>query len=57
MVEIKPLEFVDDIADPNNGLYLLSFDADKCKVLKIGTSRHTDHSININLTLLMSLGI
>ena len=61
MVGIKPLEFVDDIADPNNGFtrqkevmtslqlcsrMKLSFAADKCKVLKIGPPRHTDHSVN-----------
>ena len=29
-------------------LIKLSFVTDKCKVLKIETSRHTDHSVNID---------
>ena len=59
-VEIKTLEFVDDIADPNNGYFealksnqtisfiqkrkRLTFSAEKCKILKINS---TDNSSSL----------
>ena len=58
IVELKPFEFVDDIADPNRNKYdaqisnkvitgiqelkQLKFSSEKCKVLKINTSSNTD---------------
>ena len=57
-VELKPLEFVDDIADPNKNKYdaqisnkvitgvqelkKLKFSSEKCKVLKINSSSNRD---------------
>ena len=57
-VELKPLKFVDDIADPNRNKYYaqisnnvitgiqelkkLKFSSEKCKVLKINSSSNTD---------------
>ena len=62
-VEIKTLEFVDDIADPNNGYFevlksnqtissiqkrkRLTFSAEKCKILKINS---TDNSSSLFLS-------
>ena len=62
-VEIKTLEFVDDIADPNNGYFEalksnqtisfiqerkhLTFSAEKCKILKINS---TDNSSSLFLS-------
>ena len=62
-VEIKAMEFVDDIADPNNGYFealksnqtissiqkrkRLTFSAEKCKVLKINS---TDNSNSLFLS-------
>ena len=63
IVEIKTLEFVDDIADPNNGYFQalksnqtissiqkckrLTFSAEKCKILKINS---TDNSSSLFLS-------
>ena len=60
-VNIKSLEFVDDIAYPNDGLFQarkinsiivsvqeqnkLTFAAEKCKLLKIGYMQYTDNSL------------
>ena len=57
-IELKPFEFVDDIADPNRSKYdaqisskvitriqefkKLKFSSEKCKVLKINSSSNTD---------------
>ena len=57
-VELKPFEFLDDIADPNRNKYdaqisnnvitgiqelkTLKFSSEKCKVLKINSSSNTD---------------
>ena len=62
-VEIKTMEFVDDVADPNNGYFealksnqtissiqkrkRLTFSAEKCKILKINS---TDNSNSLFLT-------
>ena len=63
-VNIKSLEFVDDIADPNDGLFQarksnsiivsvqeqkkLTFAADKCKLLKIGCAQYMGDSLYLN---------
>ena len=63
-VNIKPLEFVDNIADPNDSLFQgrksnsiivsvqeqkkLTFAAEKCKLLKIGCTQHTGDSLYLN---------
>ena len=59
-VELKPFEFVDDIADPNRNKYdaqisnkvitciqelkKLKFSSEKCKIMKINSSSNTDTS-------------
>ena len=61
-VYIKTLEFVDDIADPHDGLFQarksnsiivsvqeqkkLAFAAEKCKLLKIGSAQYTGNSLS-----------
>ena len=63
-VNIKSLEFVDDIADPNDDLFQarksnsiiisvqqqqkLTFAVDKCKLLKIGSTQYTADSLYLN---------
>ena len=63
-VNIKSLEFGDDIADPNDGLFQarksnsiivsvqeqkkLTFAAEKCKLLKIDCSHYTCDSLYLN---------
>ena len=37
-IQLKPLEFIDDIADPNECKNLI-FAAEKCKVLKFGITK------------------
>ena len=63
-VDIKSLEFVDDIADPHDGLFQgrksnciivsvqeqkkLTFAAEKCKLLKIGCTQYTCDILYLN---------
>ena len=63
-VNIKSSEFVDDIADPNDGLFQarksnsiivsvqeqkkLTFTAKKCKLLKIGSRQYTGDNLYLN---------
>ena len=66
-VEIKAMEFVDDIADPNNG-YLealksnqtissiqkrkrLAFSAEKCKILKINSTENSNSLFSSGIKL------
>ena len=63
-IKIKSSEFVDDIADPNDDLFQarkstsiivsvqeqkkLTFAAEKCKLLKIGSTQYTGDSLYLN---------
>ena len=63
-INIKLLEFLDDIADPNDGIFQarksnsiivsvqeqkkLTFAAEKCELFKIGSTQYTGDSVYLN---------